>query len=119
VRVLDRLHRPLLRGRGSGTGWAWAAPALYVTGPVLAFGVRTWAQIRATGTARSQNEIAIARARTLGSVEAPISEAPGPRTMSASSNKRSGYVGGGNPQDEDRDRWLPGAADPHWSADYS
>jgi protein-S-isoprenylcysteine O-methyltransferase Ste14 len=34
----------------SATGWAWAALALYLAGLVLAFGVRTWMQIRRTGT---------------------------------------------------------------------
>jgi protein-S-isoprenylcysteine O-methyltransferase Ste14 len=34
----------------SGLGWAWAALALYVVGLLLAFGLRTWMQWRATGT---------------------------------------------------------------------
>jgi len=34
----------------SPAGWAWVALMLYLTGLVLAFGVRTWLQIRRTGT---------------------------------------------------------------------
>jgi hypothetical protein len=34
----------------SPVGWAWVALLLYLTGLVLAFGVRTWLQIRRTGT---------------------------------------------------------------------
>src|SRR5687768_9683014 len=34
----------------SATGWGWTALALYLAGLVLAFGVRTWVQIRRTGT---------------------------------------------------------------------
>jgi protein-S-isoprenylcysteine O-methyltransferase Ste14 len=34
----------------SAGAWAWAALALYLVGLVLAFGVRTWLQVRRTGT---------------------------------------------------------------------
>lgn len=34
----------------NGVGWAWAALVVYVAGIVLAFGVRTWVQVRRTGT---------------------------------------------------------------------
>jgi protein-S-isoprenylcysteine O-methyltransferase Ste14 len=34
----------------SAVAWAWAALALYLVGLVLAFGVRTWLQVRRTGT---------------------------------------------------------------------
>ncbi|GAA3084197.1 isoprenylcysteine carboxylmethyltransferase family protein [Pseudonocardia yunnanensis] len=34
----------------SAAGWAWVALLLYLAGLVLAFGVRTWLQIRWTGT---------------------------------------------------------------------
>ncbi len=34
----------------SAMAWAWAALALYLAGLVLAFGVRTWLQVRRTGT---------------------------------------------------------------------
>ncbi len=52
MRVRGRLHRPVLRRRDPVTavGWAWAALALYLAGLVLAFGVRTWLQLRRTGT---------------------------------------------------------------------
>ena len=34
----------------SAVAWAWAALALYLLGLVLAFGVRSWVQVRRTGT---------------------------------------------------------------------
>jgi hypothetical protein len=34
----------------SDAAWAWAALAIYLVGLVLAFGVRTWLQVRRTGT---------------------------------------------------------------------
>ena len=34
---------------GSSAGWAWAALTLYLVGLVLAFGLRTWVQLRRTG----------------------------------------------------------------------
>lgn len=34
----------------NNTGWGWAALAVYVVGMALAFGLRTWVQIRTTGT---------------------------------------------------------------------
>lgn len=34
----------------TATGWAWVALGVDVVGLVLAFGVRTWVQVRATGT---------------------------------------------------------------------
>ena len=34
----------------TGSGWAWVALALYVVGLLLAFGLRSWVQWRATGT---------------------------------------------------------------------
>ena len=34
----------------SPAGWAWVALLLYLAGLVLAFGVRSWLQIRRTGT---------------------------------------------------------------------
>ena len=47
-----RLHGTLLCWRVpvSSAGWAWSALILYVAGLVLAFGVRTWVQVRQTGT---------------------------------------------------------------------
>src|SRR5262245_48406571 len=46
------LHGHLLQGSGpvSPASWAWVALLLYLAGLVLAFGVRTWLQIRRTGT---------------------------------------------------------------------
>lgn len=34
----------------SAAGWAWAALAIYVVGLIMAFGVRTWLQLRQTGS---------------------------------------------------------------------
>ena len=52
MRLRVGLHRPLLRGREPviPVGWAWAALALYLVGLVFAFGIRTWVQLRRTGT---------------------------------------------------------------------
>ena len=50
MRLRGRLHRAVLFRRLAVTGWAWAALGLYLVGLGLAFGVRTWAHWRRTGS---------------------------------------------------------------------
>lgn len=47
-----RVHRIVLLRRAavSAVAWAWTALVLYLAGLALAFGVRTWLQVRRTGT---------------------------------------------------------------------
>jgi protein-S-isoprenylcysteine O-methyltransferase Ste14 len=50
MRLRGRLHRPVLFWGLAVTGWSWAALGLYLVGLGLAFGVRTWAHWRRSGS---------------------------------------------------------------------